>query len=182
VWQRYWDSRDRAFLMLGAAQDVQGPGRVRDVVSERGIAFPVLVDCESRLAGALGVAVVPAGFLVDDGVVRYARRDDFDIADPRVRWNLERFLAGEPVRPAGDGRHADREALRLFAVGATAYAGGRVRDAVAVWRRALERDPENFLIRSQIWAVEHPDRFYPAVDRDWQERQLLEEGYDGPLP
>lgn len=37
-------------------------------------------------------------------------------------------------------------------------------------------------VRSQIRAVEHPERFYPAVDRDWQQLQLLKEGYDKPLP
>jgi hypothetical protein len=38
------------------------------------------------------------------------------------------------------------------------------------------------VIRSQIWVAEHPKRFYPVVDRNWQEPRLLEEGYDKPLP
>jgi hypothetical protein len=54
--------------------------------------------------------------------------------------------------------------------------------ALATWRRALTIDPDNFLIRSQIWATENPERFWPAVDRKWQEEQLLREGYDKPLP
>jgi hypothetical protein len=30
--------------------------------------------------------------------------------------------------------------------------------------------------------LEHPEHFYPLVDRAWQELQLLREGYDKPLP
>jgi hypothetical protein len=55
-------------------------------------------------------------------------------------------------------------------------------EAILTWRRALAIDPENFVIRSQIWVVEHPERFDPVVDCDWQEQQLLAEGYDKPLP
>jgi tetratricopeptide (TPR) repeat protein len=59
---------------------------------------------------------------------------------------------------------------------------GRRDEALAAWMEALDLDPDNFIIRSQIWAVEHPERFYPVVDREWQELQLLKEGYDKPLP
>ena len=31
----------------------------------------------------------------------------------------------------------------------------------------------------QIWMVEHPDRFYPTIDFDWQKQQLKLEGYVG---
>jgi hypothetical protein len=57
-----------------------------------------------------------------------------------------------------------------------------VEGALATWREALSADPDNFLVRSQIWVAEHPERFYPAVDRAWQELQLVKEGYDKPLP
>jgi hypothetical protein len=77
---------------------------------------------------------VPAGaFLDPDGSLVHASDDGFDIADPRVRMNLEAFL-------------------------------------------------DNFLIRSQIWAAEHLERFWPVVDREWQERQLIADGYGKPLP
>ncbi len=169
--------------MVAVAQDVQGEDRVRPIAERHGVTFPVLVDRGSALARLLEFGVVPSGAFVDaDGVVRYRHVDDFDVADPRVRWNLERFLAGEPTEPPrADGR-MDPAALERFAEGAALYHGGRTEDALVVWREALALDPDNFLIRSQIWAVENPERFYPAVDRDWQELQLLKEGYDKPLP
>jgi hypothetical protein len=52
---------------------------------------------------------------------------------------------------------------------------GRPEEAVAEWRSALRRDPENFLIRKQIWAVEHPEKFHPSIDFDWQKKRLRQE-------
>ena len=45
------------------------------------------------------------------------------------------------------------------------------------WRRALELDPRNFTVRKQIWREEHPERFYPTIDTEWQKEQLVKEGY-----
>jgi hypothetical protein len=168
--------------MLGVAQEALGPERVRHIVLEHGIAFPVLVDRESRLARELGFAVVPAGFLVEDGILRYVQIDDFDIADPRVRRIVGGFLAGEAVPEHPPRERGDRRALELFATGVESYAGGEAEDAVRLWRSALAIDPDNFLIRSQIWVLEHPEHFYPAVDREWQQTQLAQEGYERPLP
>jgi hypothetical protein len=169
--------------MIAVAQDVQGEERVKPVAEERRVEFPVLVDRTSKLGSALGFGVVPSGVFVDGaGTIRYRHVDDFDLADPRVRWALERFLAGDEVEsPANEARMAP-EALELFARGAGLYAAGRHGEALVLWREALEHDPDNFVIRSQIWVAEHPERFYPVVDRDWQALQLLKEGYDKPLP
>jgi tetratricopeptide (TPR) repeat protein len=169
--------------MLGVAQDVQGEVTVRPVVQESGVTFPVLLDRESVLARLLGFGIVPSGFFADgDGVVRYRHIADFDLADARVRQNLERFLAGQPVEAVDDEQRMVPGALELFAQGVAMFAQGRREEALATWREALRIDNANFVIRSQIWAVEHPEHFYPVVDRAWQEQQLLKEGYDGPLP
>ena len=169
--------------MLAVAQDAAGEERVRPVVEEHQVTFPVLIDRESELGRKLGFRIVPSGFFVDAaGVIRYRRTSDFDIADPRVRWNLERFLAGEETEGADANERMEPRALELFAEGVGLYARDRRDEALALWREALLLDPDNFLIRSQIWVLEHPERFYPAVDREWQELQLLKEGYDKPLP
>jgi len=49
--------------------------------------------------------------------------------------------------------------------------------ALRWWRRALELDPRNFTVRKQIWREEHPERFYPTIDTEWQKEQLAKEGY-----
>jgi len=52
---------------------------------------------------------------------------------------------------------------------------GRRADAVAEWRDALRLDPENFLIRKQIWAAEHPEKFHSEIDLAWQRERLRQE-------
>jgi len=46
--------------------------------------------------------------------------------------------------------------------------------ALLKWREGVALEPDNYLIRKQIWAVEHPEKFYSsdAVDSDWQREQL----------
>ena len=182
MWQRYWDGRGRDFTMLAAAQDVRGEEAVRPVVEERGVTFPVILDRASRLAALLGFQIVPSGCFVDAAGTVVHRAPELDIGDPRVRRNLEAFLAGDEIEAPESERPLDPRALELFAEGVGAFAAGDRTTALALWRTALRSDPDNFLIRSQIWAVEHPERFYPVVDRDWQERQLIKDGYDKPLP
>jgi len=183
VWQRLWDEHGRAFRMVAVAQDAHGAERVAPVVEAAGVTFPVLLDPASDLGRELGFRIVPAGFFVEaDGTLALRHVDDFDVADPRVRANLDAFLDGRDVEPPAQGAAMDPAALERFAEGVSAYSHGRRDEALAHWRAALEADPDNFLIRSQIWTAEHPERFWPVVDRDWQELQLLREGYDKPLP
>jgi hypothetical protein len=169
--------------MIGIAQDIAGADRVRPVVQERDVSFPVLVDRTSQLGRQLGFRIVPSGALVDrDGTVVHRHVDDFDIADPRVRLSLDAFFEGRALQPPPANDNMDPEALELFAHGVALFSHGSEGPALALWRRALEIDPDNFVIRSQIWAAEHPEHFYPVVDREWQRLQLLKEGYDKPLP
>jgi tetratricopeptide (TPR) repeat protein len=52
---------------------------------------------------------------------------------------------------------------------------GRGDEAVDAWRRALALDPANFVVRKQIWAHRHPDRFWPTIDLDWQGEEMARE-------
>jgi hypothetical protein len=183
VWQRYWDARRRDFTMIAIAQDARGAAALEPIVRERDVTFPVLVDAASSVATALAFRIVPSGFLVDeDACVRHRHTDDFAIGDPRVRATVEAFLAGGEVEPGPPEETMDPRALARFADGVDAYAAGDTAGALGHMRAALAIDPDNFLIRSQIWSIEHPGRFWPTVDRDWQELQLMKDGYDHPLP
>jgi hypothetical protein len=126
---------------------------------------------------------VPNGLLVDeDGVVRYAKYGGFDVAHPEDVATVERFRAGgdpgpspaAPVPYALDPRDRDRLETSLQRGRALAESGRRA-EAVATWREALRLDPQNFTIRKQIWAAEHPEKFHPAIDWDWQRAQLRAE-------
>jgi peroxiredoxin len=182
-WQAVWEERARSFRLLGVAQEALGDERIREIVADAGITFPVLVDRSSFLAAELGFRVVPTGFFVDAaGRIACWHFDDFDIVDPRVRMSLDAFLAGEPVESPPVEQALSPAALALFGAGVALSDEGDDALALQAWRAALELDPDNFLIRSQIWVAERPDRFYPVVDRDWQSAELIADGYEKPLP
>jgi tetratricopeptide (TPR) repeat protein len=98
------------------------------------------------------------------------------------------FALGEAL--VREGRLSDAEAsLRRaadldprdwsarFGLGTALYQQGRTAEALVSWRAALELDPANFTVRKQIWMIEHPEKFYPTIDFDWQKEQLAREGY-----
>ena len=52
--------------------------------------------------------------------------------------------------------------------------GEREKAAVAL-KKAWAIEPNNWIIHKQIWAVEHPEQFYPAINPNWQRQQLEKE-------
>ena len=65
------------------------------------------------------------------------------------------------------------EANARFQLGLVLLEGGKKQEAMAEWRKALALDPQNWIIHKQIWAVEHPEKFYKGnVDYSWQKTQL----------
>jgi len=98
------------------------------------------------------------------------------------------FALGEALVREGrlsDAEASLRQAVDLdptdwssrFGLGTALYQQGRPAEALTSWRAALELDPANFTVRKQIWMIEHPERFYPTIDFDWQKEQLAREGY-----
>ena len=158
--------------------DAQGADRALPYVQRASATFTTVVD-EANLLGQLyGFKAIPNGFLIDeDGVVRYKRLGGFDVRKPETAAVLDRWIAGSepsdgserPHTPPGT-EHAKSSAL--FREGLELYNESKVDEAMALWRRGLALDPDNYIIRKQIWAVENPDRFYDGdVDYGWQKEQ-----------
>ncbi len=182
MWQQLYEAhRATGMELVSVAIDAQGSDTVRPYVRRARATFVTLVDEENLLGRLLGFKAVPNGLLVDEtGEIRYARFGGFDVRDDATRHLVESWLRGGDLGaseaappslatvPAGDA-----EALALFDRGLALYRQGERDRATAEWRKAVERDPENFVIRKQLWAVEHPERFYAgAVDFAWQRAQL----------
>jgi tetratricopeptide (TPR) repeat protein len=75
-------------------------------------------------------------------------------------------------------RGASAEAWTLLA--RAHLATGDKPAAAEALRKGLEADPKNWIIHKQIWAIEHPERFYEGpVDFGWQREQLRREAGDG---
>ncbi len=154
--------------------DAQGPERVRAYVEGADLSYPVLVDAENMLGGSYGFLAIPNAFIVDEtGILRYQRLSTFTIKKPEIRAELEGVLVGALAASAGKNAASPVEAAaELFARGAAALRAGLRDEALELWRRAFALDPNNFLIRKQIWVVEHPEKFYPQIDFDWQKERL----------
>ncbi len=145
-----------------------------------GAAFPTVVDRDNTLSGLYGFKAIPNCLLVDEsGVLRYALYGGFDIADPALNKLVSTWVTtgvietdlSSPDKDAPGPRHA--EALDLFRRGESLYQRGSQEEAMALWRQAVALEPDNYVVRKQIWAVEHPDKFYQGdVDYDWQREQM----------
>lgn len=151
--------------------------RVIKLPEAQGVGFPILIDAENTLGEAYGFTAVPNAFVIGvDGKVRYARYG-FSIERDPDRSELMAALAGEEVHAATSASPPNPEANRLFKEGRKALERGDREEAIRLWRRALELNPDNWIVRKQIWAVEHPELFYPEIDIGWQKEQLQREGY-----
>jgi hypothetical protein len=59
---------------------------------------------------------------------------------------------------------------------------GKREKALVALKKAWALEPDNWVIRKQIWAVEHPDQFYPAINTEWQREQIKKEDAQGQKP
>ncbi len=163
-----------------------GGDAARPFVERAQTTFPTVVDEHGITSTLLGFKAVPNGVLVDeDGVVRWAKYGGFSIDKPEDVAVVERFLGGgdpgpSPVRatPYTLGP-VERELVDTkLRLGRLLDSLDRRDEAVTEWRAALRLDPENLVIRKQIWAARHPERFHPTIDWDWQRDQLQREQED----
>ena len=153
------------------------------MVEAAGVTFPTIIDDHGSLSRRFGFKVVPNGVLLDEvGTIRWAKFGGFSVDNPEDVAVVERFLAGEEPGPSPTqeapyelGSLAQELVATKLRLGRVLLDGGRMEEAVAAWREALRLDPENFTIRKQIWAVEHPEKFFPTIDFAWQQEQLAAE-------
>lgn len=142
----------------------------------------IVGQLESLLATPAGSAapapdVAQQSFAVEVMLEQAAAEGD----NPHLQLGL-----AEAYLQQGDSAHAaaafarareldENSASAAFGLGAALHEMGQTSEALTAWRSALQLDPDNFIIRKQIWRVEYPEKFYPAIDYDWQQVKLAEE-------
>lgn len=168
---------------MSIALEHNGAERARPFVEAAGATFPTVVDEQGLTSGAFGFKAIPNGVLVDpEGIVRYAKFGGFSVERAEDVAAVERFLVGEDPGPSAEHKtpyrlgpvESELIATKLRLGGLLASLGRRD-EAVAEWQAALRLDPQNLVIRKQIWAALHPEKFHPTIDWAWQKEQLAAE-------
>lgn len=102
----------------------------------------------------------------------------FDIRDAGTPGLVESWIAGDGAArapAAGAAAESSTEALDLFAEGSRLMREGHRDEALTSWARAFGKDPQNFVIRKQIWRALYPERFGDPIDLAWQKEQIARE-------
>lgn len=144
--------------------------------------FVTLVDSQNTFGTLYDLKAIPYGVMVDEAGRLVKGPFNINIANQKTRGMLEKWLWDpdynvkllRDVKPL-DPLNAETttESAARFQLGLVLLEVGKKEEAIAEWRKALALDPKNWIIHKQIWAVEHPDRFYDGnVDYGWQEAQL----------
>jgi phage terminase Nu1 subunit (DNA packaging protein) len=163
--------------------DIGGAEAVRTWTERAGLAFPTLLDADNRLGALFGFKAIPNGILLDaDGVIRYTKFGGFDVADAADLAAIEEVIATARSRQPAHGdkdaqelTSAAQQVATLLREGAAQLAAGERAAGLDTWRAALRLDPDNLIIRKQLWRADHPERFGEVIDSDWQREQLARE-------
>ena len=166
--------------MLSVAVDAQGPTKPRCYAEKAETSFPTVVDRENLLSETFGFKAVPNCLLIDEeGIFRYRMYGGFDIRKTKFRRLVDTWVSRGVIDDSGPNTDAQlagldhSRAMDHFHKGMDLYNRGRVREALLQWRRSVVLEQDNYVIRKQIWAIEHPEKFYKGdVDYDWQRGQI----------
>ena len=167
--------------VLSVAIDFQGAEKARPFVEQARATYPNVVDTENVLGLHFGFKAVPNAIFVDEaGIIRYTKFGGFDVRKPEHRQLAERFAMSDDLtaleaQAEDAGGFESDEALALFRQGLAHYKAGDAQSALAAWHQGVGLEPDNWIIRKQLWAIENPERFYAGdVDFDWQREQIAQ--------
>lgn len=149
----------------------------------KGCTYPVLVDRDNLTGAYFGIKFVPYAVALNPDLTVAAGPFRAHIDEPDFReqcrvWASEGRVPQEWREPLGRPLEArERKALEYLAQGRRALTDGHRERASELLQRGYRLDPENWLIRKQMWVLEHPEKFYSdeKPDRDWQQRRMIEE-------
>ncbi len=158
--------------------DSQGVEKVRPFAEPALPVFPTVVDADNVLGQTFGFKAIPNGVLVSsDGKVDGLVAGRFDIRTPETRELVTRWLATNEVPVSEDTGELQwsEQALTMFRQAGAAVRRGDRQEAIKLLKLAYPLEPDNYIIRKQLWAIEHPEKFYgDEIDYGWQQEQLAQ--------
>ena len=114
-----------------------------------------------------------AGMLRDKVLSAFdvGRRETIELME---QWlNSSEPLQRDPFEWEDEELPGSQDALEHFRNGVALKQQGLMEAAVSEWKKGVQIEPDNYLLRKQVWAAEHPEKFYEGeVDYGWQDEQL----------
>lgn len=102
-----------------------------------------------------------------------------DDPDARLAWGRHLLRADRAADALSHLVYAagalPNSASAQFALGTCRLALDQRVEAAVDLKRALALDTSNYVVRKQIWMLEHPEKFHPEIDWAWQREQLARE-------
>ena len=183
LWQEWYERRPEGVGFVSVAVELRGSDPARPWLERAGATFPALVDVDGRLPCTLGFDTIPTGiFLADEGQPVWMEAGSFDLSEDDTSRAVERFAAGEMPVGSPAPRTLDARLAELLREAAQLLAEDRTEPALTALEEAQALDPGNRMVSKQRWAIAHPERFVPAIDKAWQGAQLDREARYGIAP
>jgi len=182
VWQEFYTKYQNDDIeVVTVAIDAQGAEKARPYVKKANATYITLVDESNRLSQLFSFKAIPNVLLMDgERVLNYWKLGGFDIrkkefaaiVEAWVKKPTPEWLAQQTQADPRGGPNHDA-AIDYFQRGLDYYHYGNVNEALLEWKIGRDLEPDNWVIRKQIWAVEHPEKFYDGdVDLAWQKGQI----------
>ena len=181
-WQKFYAAHHEKINLVSIATDAQGTDVVKPWCEKAKSEFTTLVDRKNTLGQMLNLRAVPYGILVDEAGRIVKEPFNIDVKDTETIDLLNKWIDDPRYNEAlinqlesiiGNKDSTTSQTYKLFQTGISLLDNGKRDEAISTWRKALHLDPQNWIIRKQIWAVKNPDKFYQAnVDYQWQKQQL----------
>ena len=166
---------------MSVAVDAQGIDKVQPYLTLAGATFVTLIDQSNLLSSIFRFKAVPNGLLIDEqGILNYQKYGGFELRKPEFRDIVYTWAEGASPEWLASRMQEDamggpdhQQAIQHFQIGTNHYKEGKIKQALEEWKKGRDLEPDNWVIRKQIWAVQNPEKFYGnEVDSDWQREQI----------
>jgi tetratricopeptide (TPR) repeat protein len=167
------------------AQDAQGAEVAKPWVEKAGATFRSLLDQENQVGKSYALKYVPVAILLDASGKLVRPVSSVNIDQEAFRTELEEWVEHDRIPaswaegksvPVSEMSSSEEEADARFQLGVVLLRNQKREEAIEQFRAAMVLDPDNWLIRKQLWALETPEAFYEGdVDYAWQKEQVVRE-------
>lgn len=185
-WQQFNEQYGEQVEVVVIAQDAQGAEVAKPWVEKAGGTFRALLDQYNVIGKAYNLKFVPVGIFVDEDGRLVRAVGSVHIGDDDLHASLTEWATSGAIPKAWADANKDvkphpltadeKEADARFQLAIVLLERGKRSEAIDELKRAFALDPQNWLIRKQLWAIETPEAFYDGdVDYGWQKEQMARE-------